>query len=85
MVEVEIRVRERLDETWQEWFEGFAISYTDQGETVLAGRASDQAALYGLVAKLRDLGLHLVSIDSRPSFPPAATTVPLVSDDSNTH
>lgn len=83
MVHVEIRVRERLDENWQEWFEGFAIIHNEQGETVLTGAVSDQAALYGLIAKLRDLGLHLVSINSRPSFPPAAATAPLVTDHPN--
>ncbi len=80
MVHVEVRIRETMDSNWQEWFEGFVISYTDQGETILAGTVPDQAALYGLVAKLRDLGLPLVSINSQSSLPPASATAPRVTD-----
>lgn len=80
MVHVEIRVRERMDENWAEWFEGFTLSHTDQGETILRGAVPDQAALYGLISKLRDLGLPLVSINPRPSYPPAAMTGPLTTD-----
>lgn len=72
MVQVEIRVRGCMDMDWQEWFEGLTISHTNQDETILTGTVPDQAALYGLVAKLRDLGLPLVSINARPSFSPAA-------------
>jgi hypothetical protein len=84
MVHVEVRIRETMDSNWQEWFEGFVISYTDQGETILAGTVPDQAALYGLVAKLRDLGLPLVSINSRSSLPPAGATASRVTDYPNT-
>ena len=73
---VEIRVRECLDENWTEWFEGFSISHTGQGESILTGVVPDQAALYGLIAKLRDLGLPLVSLDAQPSNPPAARAAP---------
>ncbi|MBN1975985.1 MAG: hypothetical protein JW918_01180 [Anaerolineae bacterium] len=40
------------------------LTYTDQGETVLSGAVADESALYGLIARLRDLGLALVSVDS---------------------
>jgi hypothetical protein len=74
MQHVEIRVRGRIDEHWSEWFEGLTITHTDQNETVLTGAVADQAALYGLLAKVRDLGLSLLSAHSEemPEQHPAA-------------
>ena len=63
MQQVEIRVKGRIDERWWEWVGDMAITYTGQGETLLTGLVADQSALYGLVAKLRDLGLPLVSVN----------------------
>ena len=63
MRRVEICIEGQLDETWSEWFEGFMVSYNDQNQTTLVGEIPDQAALYGLIAKLRDLGLTLVSVN----------------------
>jgi hypothetical protein len=60
---VEIRIKGRIDEHWSDWFEGLTITHTDEGETLLTGEVVDQAALYGLLAKLRDLGLALVSVE----------------------
>jgi hypothetical protein len=65
MQRVEIRVEGHLDQTWAEWLDGFTLSHTEQGETILAGDIKDQAALYGLIAKLRDLGVKLISMKSR--------------------
>ena len=62
MQQVEIKVEGYLDESWAEWLDGLAISHADQNETVLSGKVKDQSALYGLVAKLRDLGLKLISL-----------------------
>ena len=62
MLSVEIRVKGRIDEDWKEWFEGLSITYTEEDETVLSGEVADQAALYGYIAKLRDLGLPLVLV-----------------------
>jgi hypothetical protein len=62
MQSIEVRVKGRIDEHWSDWFEGLTITYTDQGETLLTGEVVDQAALYGLLARLRDLGLPLVSV-----------------------
>lgn len=62
---VEIRVQGRIGEQWSEWFEGLSIRHTDQDETVLTGCVVDQAALYGLLAKLWDLGLPLLSVVQR--------------------
>ena len=64
MQQVEIRVKGRIDERWSEWFDGLTITHTDQDETVLTGPVADQAALYGLIAKLRDLGLPLLAVNS---------------------
>ena len=57
MQQVEIRVEGHLDPTWAEWLDGFNLAHTGQDETILTGEVQDQAALYGLIAKLRDLGL----------------------------
>ena len=64
MLHIEITVKQRIDFNWSEWFEGMAIRHTDQDETILSGTVVDQAALYGLLAKLRNLGLPLVSVNS---------------------
>lgn len=63
MQKVEIKVKGYMDAHWSEWFEGFEISETEGGETIIRGKAQDQSALYGLIAKLRDLGLTLVSVN----------------------
>ncbi len=62
MQRVEIRVEGRIDKTWSEWFEGFTLTYTEQNETLIIGDVPDQAALYGMITRLRDLGLTLVSV-----------------------
>jgi hypothetical protein len=64
MLRVEIRVKGQIDEHWSSWFEDLTLTYTDQDETVLSGAVADESALYGLIARLRDLGLALVSVDS---------------------
>jgi hypothetical protein len=61
---VEIRVEGHLDQTWAEWLDGFNLAHTERDETVLTGKVKDQAALYGLIAKLRDLGVKLISVNS---------------------
>ena len=63
MQRVEIRVKGQIDEHWSDWFEGLTITHTKENETVLAGLVADQAALHGLLAKVRDLGLPLVSVN----------------------
>ncbi len=59
--QVEIRVKGCIDEQWSEWFDGLTIAQSGQNETVLTGPIPDQSALYGLIAKLRDLGVSLRS------------------------
>ena len=63
MERVEIRIKEEIDEHWSDWLSGLVIRYTNQHETVLTGCVVDQAALYGLLIKLRDLSLSLVSVN----------------------
>lgn len=62
MQSVEIRAKGRLDAHWSDWFDDLMITHTEEGETVLTGSVADQSALYGLLAKLRDLGLPLLSV-----------------------
>jgi hypothetical protein len=69
MLSVEIRIKGQLDEQWSQWFEGFVLTRDQAGETIMTGRVLDQAALYGLVAKLRDLGIQLVSFSFNTQLP----------------
>ena len=58
----EIRVRGVLDRHWSGWFEGLEVSSDVPGQTLIAGPVVDRAALHGLLAKVRDLGLPLLSV-----------------------
>lgn len=62
MAVYEIRIRGHLDRRWVAWFEEMTITQLENGETVLSGPLADQAALYGLLRKVRDLGLPLLSV-----------------------
>lgn len=59
----QIRVEGHLDHQWTDWFDGFTIKLEDNGEMLLTGPVVDQAALFGLLKKVRDLGMSLVSIN----------------------
>ena len=61
----EIRLKGYLDHQWTAWFGGLAITLQGNGDTLLTGPVVDQAALHGLLRKVRDLGMPLVSITSR--------------------
>lgn len=61
--EYEIRLKGHLDLRQNEWLEGFAMTYQPHGETVLVGQIADQAALYGLLLRIRDLGIPLLSLN----------------------
>jgi hypothetical protein len=58
----EIIVKGHLDTDWSGWFEGLTITHNGNGETMLSGQVRDQAALYGLLAKVRDMGLSLILV-----------------------
>ena len=58
----QITVKGHLNPNWADWFEGLTITREDNGETLLTGPVVDQAALHGLLRKVRDLGLPLVSV-----------------------
>jgi hypothetical protein len=60
----EIRLKGYLDNRWSGWFEGLTITLEDNGDTLLTGPVIDQAALHGLIKKVRDLGIPLVSVST---------------------
>ena len=59
----QIRVKSHLGSDWTDWFEGLTITLEEDGDTLLTGPVVDQAALHGLLKKVRDLGISLVSIN----------------------
>lgn len=67
----EIRVAGHLPPQWAEWFDGLTITWAEDGDTLLTGPVIDQAALHGLLKKVRDLGLSLVSVCPVEAGPPA--------------
>lgn len=58
-----LRIRGHLDSSWSTWFDDLTISQEDDSTTTLTGPLSDQAALYGLLGRLRDLGATLLSVE----------------------
>lgn len=58
----QIHIRGRLDEDWVEWFDDMTLTHTAEGDTVLTGPVPDQAALHGLLNKIRNLNLDLISV-----------------------
>ena len=59
----EIRLTGRLHERWAAWFDGLTVSQHEDGTTIISGPIADQAALHGLLQRVRDLGLPLVSVE----------------------
>jgi len=57
-----IRLKEKLDQRWSAWLGGLRVNHEANGETVLTGEVVDQAALHGLLSKVRDLHLTLISV-----------------------
>jgi hypothetical protein len=62
LVQYEIRVSGHLNARWAAWFDGLTLTPADDGTTVLRGPVVDQAALHGVLQKLRDLGIPLISV-----------------------
>ncbi|HEY7265653.1 MAG TPA: hypothetical protein VH589_29730 [Trebonia sp.] len=68
----EIRVKGHLDTRWAAWFDGLTLTHGSDGTTMIHGPVADQAALHGLLQKIRDLGLPLISVNHvAPGHPPA--------------
>ena len=67
-----LRIRGHLDPGWSAWFDHLAITQEDDGTTTLTGPLVDQAALYGLLGRLRDLGATLLGVERLPVDSPAA-------------
>ena len=73
----EIRLRGHLENRWADWFEDMSLTREANGETLIIGPVTDQAALHGLLRKVRDLGLPLVSViqvDRRQASGPDVNT-----------
>jgi hypothetical protein len=62
----QIRIKGHLGRAWAGWFEGLTITLEEDGDTLLSGPVADQAALHGLLKKVRDLGMPLVSVAQIP-------------------
>jgi hypothetical protein len=68
----EIRLKGHLDARWAAWFDGLTLTRDSDGTTIIHGPVTDQAALFGLLQKTRDLGLPLLSVNhAEPGHPPA--------------
>jgi hypothetical protein len=65
----QIRLKGNLDSRWSDWFDGFAIT-CQEDETVLIGFVPDQAALHGILAKINDLGMALISVNQISGLEP---------------
>jgi len=65
MQQIEIRIKGQINKQWSDWFGGLTINHSDPDETILSGIVPDQAALYGIISRLRDLGLELSLVSSQ--------------------
>lgn len=75
----QIRLKGHLGRHWTDWFDGLTITLDDNGGTLLTGSVADQAALHGLLKKVRDLGMPLISVVGlKPDQADASETSPLL-------
>ncbi len=74
----EIRLTGHLHERWAAWFDGLTVSRRSDGTTVISGPIADQAALHGLLQRVRDLGLPLLSVERVGSDAPDPTELPAI-------
>jgi hypothetical protein len=72
----QIRLHGHLGDQWADWFDGMSITLEQNGDTLLTGPVADQAALHGLLRKVRDLGMRLVSVNEAQRDQPAPGDVP---------
>ena len=70
----EIRLAGNLDARWASWFDGLTVGHEADGTTLVSGPIADQAALHGLLQRVRDLGLPLVSVTRDEADPPTPST-----------
>ena len=70
----EIRLGGHLESRWAAWFDGMTLTHADAGTTFLTGPVVDQAALHGLLRKVRDLGLPLLAVTQIDPIPPHTST-----------
>jgi hypothetical protein len=71
----QIRIEGHLDAQWTDWFSGFSVSLEENGDTLLTGPIADHAALFGLLKKVRDLGMPLISVNRiEPRKPDMSST-----------
>lgn len=66
MQQVEIHIRGQIDRSWSDWFDGLTVNHAPQGKSILTGFVRDQAELRGLICRLADLGLDLISVSTSP-------------------
>ena len=72
MEQVEIRIKGEIDHRWSEWLGSLDIAYDGQGRTILTGSLRDQSSLLGLLNKLSEMGLEILSVDSAKRDPRSA-------------
>ena len=68
-INCEIKIKERLEDRWVDWFEGLTFSYERDGTTTISGSLPDQAALHSILLKIRDMNLTLISVTPIGSNP----------------
>lgn len=78
----QIRIKGHLSEQWTDWFEGLTITLEEDGNTLLSGSVLDQSALHGILKKIRNLGIPLLSINSMDADPAIDTKTDSVTGDS---
>ena len=60
----QVRIRGHLGQQWRNWFDGLTVTLAEDGDTLLTGPVIDQSALHGILKKIRDLGMPLISVNS---------------------
>jgi hypothetical protein len=77
----QIRIQGHLSRQWTDWFESLTITLEEDGNTLLSGRVVDQSALHGILKKIRNLGMPLLSVNSVDPDPVTKTDTDLVKSD----
>ena len=77
----QIRIQGHLSQQWTDWFEGLTITLEEDGNTLLSGPVVDQSALHGILKKIRNLGMPLLSVNSVDPDPVTKTDTDLVKGD----